>query len=171
MGMRGALRASLVLLLLAGCGSSTVTATPGADVHRPGSRVADYFSPPEEFPGPTWSRSGHPVDGREVNSIAGPSHCDWQQAVMMHVGWPLGTVSKDMAHARQYIRDPQGVIDQKYRALLGQASVLPPDAVDTGYRLASLELWTAPSDPDSAYLKVADDIERWPPADPPIACA
>jgi hypothetical protein len=36
---------------------------------------------------------------------------------------------------------------------------------------ASLELWTVASDPDSAYLIVADDIERWPRADPPVACA
>jgi hypothetical protein len=145
--------------------------TRGEDVQRPRPRVADYFSPPQEFPGPTWSRGGRPVDGLEVSSIAGPSHCEWQSAVMMYLGWPLGTVSKNVANARQYIRDPDGVIDPKYKARLGRTVALPPDAVDTGYRLASLELWTVASDPDSAYLKVADDIERWPRADPPMACA
>jgi hypothetical protein len=116
MSMLSAIRASAALVLLAGCGFSSAAA-PGGDHERaPDGRVADYFSPPQEFPGPTWSRFGHPVSGFELNSVAGPRHCDWQQAVMMHVGWPLGTVAKDITQARQYIRDPRGVIDQKYRS-------------------------------------------------------
>jgi hypothetical protein len=48
---------------------------------------------------------------------------------------------------------------------------LPPDARATGYRNGELELWLSPSARDSAYLRVGDDVERWPRADPVVACA
>jgi hypothetical protein len=47
---------------------------------------------------------------------------------------------------------------------------MPVDAVDSGYRNSGLELWVADSDPAGVYLRVGDDVERWPRADPPIAC-
>jgi hypothetical protein len=160
----------VVLVLLAGCGVSSVASRGAGHERSPDRRVVDYFSPAQEFPGPTWSRFGRAVSGREFNSIAGPRHCDWQQAVMMHVGWPLGTVSRDISHARQYIRDPRGVIDQKYRSGFQQAATLPVDAIDSGYRNSRLELWMADSDPGGVYLRAGDEVERWPRADPPIAC-
>jgi hypothetical protein len=132
--------------------------------------VADYFSPPQPYPGPTWARGGRAVVGRELNSIAGPAHCDWQSAVMLYLGWPPGTVSQSIADRRQFIRDPDGVIGFGVRDELAIAIDLPDDARDTGYRSGELELWLAPSDPDAAYLRAGDDVERWPRADPVVAC-
>jgi hypothetical protein len=132
--------------------------------------VADSFSRPQPYPGPTWTKDGHPVDGLELDSIAGPDHCGWQSAVMLHLGWPLGTVARTSDDMRQYIRDPKGVIPG-LRDELAVAIDLPPDAVDTGYRLGELELWLRPSEPAAAYLRAGDDVERWPRADPAIACA
>jgi len=146
----------------------SITASPTATTPK---SVADYFTPPQPYPGPTWTKNGHPVNGRELNSIAGPDHCGWQSAVMMHLGWPLGTISQTSAEIRQFIRDPNGVIDHGLRDKLAIAIDLPPDAEDTGYRNGELELWLRPSDPDAAYLRVGDDVERWPRADPVIACA
>jgi hypothetical protein len=114
--------------------------------------ITGYFSPPEAFPGPTWTRDGEPVDGRELNSIAGPEHCRWESAVMMHLGWPLGTVARDMAEARQLTRDPEG-------------------AIDAHLQQQELELWLSDSDPEGAYLRVGHDVERWPEAEPVVACA
>lgn len=133
--------------------------------------VAEYFSPPVRYPGPTWTRGGRPVDGQELNSIAGPDHCDWQSAVIMHLGWPLGTVSRSSTEIRQFIRDPDGVIKYGTRHTLAIAVDLPNDARDTGYRNGELELWLSPSDPDAAYLRAGDNVERWPRADPVVACS
>jgi hypothetical protein len=117
------------------------------------------------------TKDGRPVDGRELNSIAGPDHCGWQSAVMLRLRWPLGTVSRTAAEIRQFIRDPRGVIDQDFRVRLAIHIALPPDARATGYRNGELELWLSPSARDSAYLRVGDDVERWPRADPVVACA
>lgn len=130
--------------------------------------VADYFDPPQPFPGPTWTRYGEPVDD-QINSIAGPDHCKWQSAVMMHLGWPLGTVSQTALQSRQFIRDPEGVISVDLQGQL-RAGPLPADAEDTGYRLDGLELWLSASDPNGAYLRSGTDVERWPLADPFFAC-
>jgi hypothetical protein len=162
--MRHLLVASLSLVLLSAC-------SPNLSVTTTKETVADYFSPPQPYPGQTWTKDGRPVDGQELNSAAGPDHCAWQSAVMMHLGWPLGTVSQTSTEIHQFIRDPDGVIDQRLRDKLAIAIDLPPDARDTGYRNGELELWLSPSDPDAAYLRVRDDVERWPRADPVLACA
>ncbi|GAA1827581.1 hypothetical protein GCM10009682_53560 [Luedemannella flava] len=137
----------------------------------PSSRtVASFFSPPKEFPGPTWTKKGKSVDNNELNSIAGSDHCGWESAVMMHLGWPLGTVAKTSATMRQFIRDPGGVITDRFQPGLKLHVSMPPDGKDTGYRNGDLELWLAPSDPDGAYLRVDSDVERWPIANPVVAC-
>jgi len=170
-----------LVLLLAACSADRV-GQPEVRRHVPavGERddtsssrgsIAEYFSPPQRYPGPTWTKGGRPVDGRELNSIAGPDHCDWQSAVIMHLGWPLGTLSRSSAEIRQFIRDPDGVIGYGIRDKLAIVVDLPDDARDTGYRNGELELWLAPSDPDAAYLRAGDDVERWPRADPVVACS
>jgi hypothetical protein len=175
----------LSLVMLAACnltpdrprGSGEADRTGGPRVHlattaaASGGSVAEYFSPPRPFPGPTWTRNGRRVDGRELNSIAGPDHCGWERAVMMHLGWPLGTVSRTAGEIRQFIRDPGGVIDARLRDEFATGIDLPADARDTGYRNGELQLWLSPSHPDTAYLRVGDDVEGWPRADPVVACA
>jgi hypothetical protein len=171
---------SLVLLLSA-CSADRV-GEPAVRRHVPagGERddtstsrgsIAEHFSPPQRYPGPTWTKGGRPVGGRELNSIAGPDHCDWQSAVIMHLGWPLGTVSRSSAEIRQFIRDPDGVIGFGIRDKLAIGADLPDDARDTGYRNGELELWLSPSEPEAAYLRAGDDVERWPRADPIVACS
>jgi len=147
-----------------------VSAKPPVSTGPPGRTVADYFSPPQAYPGLTWTRHGRPVDGGELSSSAGPEHCGWQSVVFLFVGWPLGTVSQTSAEVREFVRDPNGVFDQRLRPLVRHA-VLPADAADTGYRTGGLELWLSPSNPDAAYLRSGSDVERWPRADPLIACA
>jgi hypothetical protein len=88
----------------------------------------------------------------------------------MHLGWPPGAVSESAGGIRQFIRDPAGVIGYGVRGKLAIAVDLPDDARDTGYRNGELELWLAPSDPGAAYLRAGDDVERWPRADPIVAC-
>ena len=136
-----------------------------------GDTVADYFAPPDAYPGPTWQRDGADVANSEINSIAGPEHCEWQDAVLMHIGWPLGTRASDARRARQFIRDPEGVIDPAAAKMSLQVAQLPVDAQDTRYRLGDLEVWSSPSESQAIYLRVGADVERWPRVDPPTGCA
>jgi hypothetical protein len=156
------------LALLAACSPTPSAIDAGQPNETPRATVADYFSPPQPYPGPTWTNDGRPVDGSILNSIAGPEHCGWQSAVMMHLGRPLDTLSRSV---HQFIRDPNGVIDRDLRDRLAQHVALPPDARGTGYRDRGLELWLSPSHPDAVYLRAGDDVERWPRAHQVVACA
>jgi hypothetical protein len=169
--VRRTLLAAVGLVLLSACGSAP-PATSGRPLQAaaapPRPAVADYFSPPQPFPGPTWTLNGRPVDGSILNSFAGPEHCGWQSATMMHLGRPIDTLSRNV---HQFIRDPDGVVDRGLRERLAPHATLPADARGTGYRDGELELWLAPSDPDSVYLRAGDDVERWPRAQRIFGCA
>lgn len=109
----------------------------------------------------------------EVSSSTGPEHCEWQSAVFLHVGWPLGTHPDTSADLRQYLRDPQSVIGRPQ--LLGQLdldSELPEGSRPTGYRTGAVELWFGPDGGDRyAYLRTGQSVERWPRAAEAVACA
>ncbi|MBE1605294.1 hypothetical protein [Actinopolymorpha pittospori] len=134
-------------------------------------QVRDYFSPPKSSPGLTWTNGDRQVDTTELNTVAGPEHCHWDSAVLLYIGWPLGTVASSITQARLYVRDPEGVFPRELRKGLRQDAALPADARDTGYRSDDLQLWLAPSDPDAVYLRVDRDVERWPRANAGIVCA
>jgi hypothetical protein len=167
----GLLGVTLGLTLLSACSSTTppkpsrsASLTSPSPVASGSSRVtvANYFSPPPPHPGPAWTKNARSVSWGELNISAGPEHCNWQSAVFMSVGWPLGTVARRATEAHRFIRDPNGVVSRELRNALVTAIDLPIDARDTGYRNGDLELWFSPTDPDSAYLRVKNDVERWP---------
>ncbi len=133
--------------------------------------VGAAFDPPPAYPGYTWTREGRPVAAGELGTIAGPDHCDWQSATMLLIGWPPGTASTTAARARQYIRDPAGVFDGRFRDRLVRNATLPADARPTGYRYGAIEVYVSPSDQDDAiYLVSPTDKERWPRSDPMTLC-
>lgn len=134
--------------------------------------VSGMFDQALPYPGYTWTREGRPVDVRELGTIAGPAHCGWERATMLQIGWPPGTVAETGAAARQYIRDPHGVMSILFRDRLVRNARLPADARPTGHRLGSIELYLAPSDQDEAINVVAPaGAERWPRSDPMTLCA
>ena len=139
----------------------------------PFASVASAFDAPPGYPGYGWSRDGHgPVEGTELTTIAGPSHCHWQTATMMFIGWPPGTAAGTFAGARMFIRDPQGVYAEgRYRDRLELHATLPPDARPTGHRLGPIALYLSPSDDDGIYLVAPSGAERWPRVDPAGLCA
>ena len=129
----------------------------------------------EPYPGSQWyGPDGEPVPKKSeiINAITGPDHCDWENGVMMHVGWPPGHAAADSSESRQFIRDPKRVFPQKNLAgtFDGDAE-LPRAAEDTGYRTDFMKLWLDPKDGSAAYLVFADHTERWPRATDIIACA
>lgn len=148
-----------------------VTAPLAASV-RP-SALGRYFDNPPEYPGLQWMRNGAPaVRGYELTTAAGPGHCEWEAATFLTIGWPIGTVSRNAIEARQYIRDPRGVVPTNYLQneleLFGR---LPADARPTGYRYEDLEIYVSPSDQDWAiYVVGPAGVERWPRSDPMTLC-
>ena len=89
------------------------------------------------------------------------------------VGWPIGTPAPTAADARQYVRDPKGVLPSSaLHATLDLHAKLPTDATTTGFTVKGVTLYLAPSDQDqAAYLVAGTDVERWPRSDPMTVCA
>lgn len=138
----------------------------------PFASVASAFSPAPGYPGYRWSRDGRETSELELNTIAGPSHCPWEAATMLLIGWRAGTVAPTAATARMYVRDPQGVYGPPYRDRLDLHATLRRDATPTGYRLGAIELYFSVTDQDDAiYLVAPSGAERWPRVEPMRLCA
>ena len=134
---------------------------------------SSLFGPPQAWPGTAWTRYGHQVPYSVVDAAAGPSHCGWESATFLTVGWPLGTSAQHASHARQYIRDATKVVPRSHlRSKFAVDVRLPTDARNTGYRDGNVQLYLAPSDEDRAiYVVAAGRIERWPRSDPMTTCS
>ena len=110
----------------------------------------------------------------EVRADEGPDHCEWQSAVFLRVGWPLGTtqgvtVGPD-GESREYVRDAEGAIP--YMEGLDLDAALPAGAEPTGYTTGDVELWFG-EDGGAAWAYVVrgdGQVERWPRPVEPIAC-
>jgi hypothetical protein len=117
--------------------------------------------------GPTTRVWTHEGSGEIVSDIAGSGHCGWESARLLHLNDDDGTL------ARQYVRDPLGVL-MEIPSLLetyAEGVELPDDATFSGYRSADeSELWFTVDD-RAAYVVTPDGVERWPRAEPPIGCA
>ena len=108
----------------------------------------------------------HLDTGQILTDIAGPLHCGWQSARILHLAHPDGSFWK------QYLRDPEGVFaGLPMLDSYAEGVDLPADATDSGYRSPEgFELWFTDSD-TAAYVVTPDGVERWPrPADA-IGCA
>jgi hypothetical protein len=107
----------------------------------------------------------HRETGAILTDIAGPEHCGWQSARIMHI-------EEDGVLSKQYLRDPEGVFDQvPLRETYAEGAELPDDASDTGYRSPEgYELWFTESD-TAAYVVTPDGVERWPRPVDTIGCA
>jgi hypothetical protein len=175
--LRRSLAAAIGVVLLLGLGGWLTTLLPIADPLPPplqGWRtVGSYFDHPPAWPGKPWMKQGRTIDKLELEAAAGPSHCGWDSATFLNLGWPLGTIAADAGQDRLYVRDPGRTIQGA--TLLGSWEhdpALPADAKDTGYRYGAIKLYLAYSDQDYfAYLLAPADSERWPRSDPMTLCA
>jgi hypothetical protein len=105
-------------------------------------------------------------EGNIISDIAGPSHCGWESARLMHI-------EVDGRLVKQYVRDPEGVIaGPPLLEPYAEDVPLPGDATFSGYTSAEGdELWFTPGD-EAAYVVRADGVvERWPRPTDPIGCA
>lgn len=129
------------------------------------------FDATPPYPGYAWTREGRSVKPEEFGTIAGPGHCGWQSATFLSIGWPVGTLSTSSAQARQYIRDPNGVVRAMLRDRLDLNAKVPSDARPTGYTHDSVRVYLSPTDQDEAiYIVGPFGAERWPRSDPVTLC-
>jgi hypothetical protein len=111
-----------------------------------------------------------------IQSYEGPEHCGWTSATFLSLSWPVGTPADGMADARQYVRDPHGILDAETAGSFRDDTALPVDAEFTGYHRGTWQLWVAPSDADRAVYAVNADptaqgiVERWTRARELIGC-
>ena len=102
---------------------------------------------------------------------SGPAHCGYESARVIVAGAPIGTPFTEPADSVQYVRDPDGAFGvPRLTVGLQLDTVLPAEAVDTGFRQAETELWVVPDDPRFIYLKNGNRAERWPAGEAPL-CA
>lgn len=144
-----------------------------APAARSEASVADLFDNPVAYPGVTWTHEGQPVPADVIVAAAGPEHCGSEKATFLTIGWPLGTSAPTAINARQFVRDPSGVVPTtSFRSSLDTHARLPPDARPTGYRTRGIELYFAASDEDSAvYVVGSGSTERWPRSEPMTLCS
>jgi hypothetical protein len=124
--------------------------------------------------GPWTTVGGDRVDDGLLLSMPGPSgHCDWESAEFLFIGRDGAVPGIPVERNDQYIRDPERLFRSHLAAAFDADAELPADAAATGYARAGIELWLAPSDPTSVYIRSNDRFERWPRVreDHPILCA
>jgi hypothetical protein len=126
----------------------------------------------EPFPGTSWTRDGQPVDTAVISLTAQPEQCGFSNLSLLTVGWPLGRAAVTDKDARQYVRDPGNAFADKTLGKFLPSVTLPEDAVFTGYRYGTDELWVSPETIDTTvYLVRNDVVEQWPRARELFACA
>lgn len=130
----------------------------------------------EAFTAPWFDEDGQPAasdDTIEVQSRVGPDHCDWDSAVFLTVGWPLGTRLQRVGgggelESRTYVRDAHGAIGQGLARQLRTDTALPDEATNTGYSTdGELELWLGSDQGDDGVYVVGDGITEWWPRGSP----
>lgn len=157
--------------------SQTQTASHG----RPAFQTSDFLGIWNGPSGEPAERGASQDRTFELSTMRMPDHCDWQEAVVLQVAWPLGTTyangpdAPDAPDVREFMRDPQGVLPHRpgaYRSKLDLDSDLPEDATPNGYSIGGVELWFGPDGGEEfAYLVRAGRSERWPREYEEVACA
>lgn len=117
-------------------------------------------------------RRGRELPEKVVATYRGPEHCEWQSAVFLHLGWPLGREATEPDASRTYIRDAEGLFEEQLRVAFDEDVDLPPDAEYTGYHRDDVQLWISPEEAENAvYIVRGGRAERWPRPVEEFACA
>jgi hypothetical protein len=164
--MKRAALIGVVLVALAGLGTGLWSAGEGQQ------------EPPEE---PWLDAQSKPLpDASETNEglvlrvFHGHEHCEWQSVTFLDLAWPLGTIARYPPNPddyRQYVRDPEGLLNFSVVDVFGRDAQLPPGAMATGYHADGWELWINEPEADRFVYVVHDGrAERWPRARDPIYC-
>lgn len=157
--------AGLVVLATAACGSPSPP-SPGSGLP---PQVELRPPPARAFPGDPWTIQGQRVATNVISLTLGPETCGYGALVLLTTANRLGQPFHTSDDARQYVRDP----DNQF-ATIGRfepSVARPPDAVFTGYRYGSMELWLSNEAGDDVVFMGRDGIwEQWPRAREMFAC-
>lgn len=166
-----------------GCGGISVVTSAGepdrgAEPTPPSTAEPSAALPPDSsyIFGPYSGRPWYGPDGERVARAVlvsfSPSACGWPQVVLLQLGWPLGSDHRDTT-VRQYVRDPGAELPSHWNLLdrYGADVQLPTTARRTGYSTDGIQLWLDDATSERhVYVVFADRAERWPRADPIVAC-
>ncbi len=161
-----------------GPGNWRISATTGDDPDDPGTPSATWrlevvapTAASAEFdvadPGIAWTLPdgtiADPGDGLDdwgdgVKMAAGSPTCDWDDAALLHLPWPLDTEVIDTDDLRQYVWDPAGQLEELGITRDRRVDDVPETATDTGFHTDHQQLWLGDDANDFAYL-VADSGE------------
>lgn len=187
-GMRLARCLVVVFLLVSAC-AGTETESQASPSSEPGPQSGSALDDPRECSAekdsaldvegePDWRQYADytpwtDVDGClvRIDVLAerpGPDHCGWEDSRVIITGDPFETRYTDGSMSVEYVRDPNGVYEipafvDGFRVL----DSLPDDAVDTGYRQGTRELWISSADPEAIFIRGEASVERWPRGDVP----
>lgn len=118
----------------------------------------------------------HYPDGRVVPNndpfvlsvYRGHEHCDWEETVFAEMSWPPGReitapINVEGPDLRQYVRDPEGAVDDALAENFDPTATLPQDAEPTGFERGQWRIFVGETDADRFIYLVGDDAtERWP---------
>jgi len=110
--------------------------------------------------GHSFTFDGRRVSPTKLSIFSGPRHCGWESVSFLQIAWPLAQPRS----IRRYVRDPHHIVSslavlEPYKA----RSVLPPDAVNTGFIDGKFDLVISASRAGRAvYFRTPSGIERWP---------
>ena len=98
-----------------------------------------------------------------------PDHCGWGSARVLITGSPIGTPYRTADESVHYVRDPDGVLERPgLTESLDLHATVPPEAVDTGYRLGDVEVWHIPGDESFVWVVSPEGVEKWPSGETPV---
>lgn len=177
------LSVAFLLVLVAACSAPSEVAPTNPTSSDPAPREceADPNSPIDVASEPDWRQYADYLPWTDTEGCLvridvlaerpGPDHCDWQDSRVLIAGDPIGSPYTDSADDVEYVRDPNGVygVDAFVNGFEDGVD-LPEDAVDSGYRQAGRQLWFSAGDPDAAFIRSGDNVERWPRGEVP-GCA
>lgn len=107
----------------------------------------------------TWTNPSDSDVVRSVRSNRGPVHCGWQEMRFLYLD-VTALPPEDPQHRRTYVANPTPAYGQTG---WDPDTDLPADAIDTGWRRGSTQLWLAAADgTEAAFLVDGPTVERLP---------
>ena len=127
-------------------------------------------------PGGPWSDESGVEQGTDVlwAWIGDEGHCGWGSATNLWIDPRAAVPGIDESMYDQYIRDPEGLFEDRLAAEFISGVNVPDDAAYTGYSTSRLKLWVAPGVASAVFIETdGDRFEQWPrvEGEDPIQCA
>jgi hypothetical protein len=161
------------MVIIGGCSFSQSPSTSAGEVGPSPPKLMSPLPAPSAaaYPGLAWTMNGHAVSTDVISLLSGPEACGFGQLSLLTAAHRLGNQFHTSADAVQFVRDPNDAFSAQTIGRFAPSVSLPDDALFTGYRYGSDELWTSQSNPNLVYVIRQGIVEQWPRARELLACA